>query len=167
MRFLGTSDPAQSGRQQDQEHAGGEQRRRRAERVGEQCEDEPRDGDEQPERTEEQQVDALSRQRRSDEQAGGQHADGDIGDRIGIEMRLGQGQAQEIEGEIRGTMKPKAAPPADDNPNIVRGTESVQRRGKMVREYTEEFILYRPQTVRTTLRESRKPKQKFSIYKSQ
>ena len=86
-------------------------------------------------------------------------------------QKMGRGlspqEEQEIEGEIRGTMKPKAAPPADDNPNIVRGTESVQRRGKMVREYTEEFILYRPQTVRTTLRESRKPKQKFSIYKSQ
>jgi hypothetical protein len=86
-------------------------------------------------------------------------------------QKMGRGlspqEEKEIEGEIRGTMKPKAAPPADDNPNIVRGTESVQRRGKIVREYTEEFILYRPQTVRTTLRESRKPKQKFSIYKSQ
>ena len=75
-------------------------------------------------------------------------------------------EEKDVEAQIRGTMKPKAAPPADDNPNIVRGTESVKRRGKMVREYTEEFILYKPQTVRTTLRESRKPKQKFSIYKS-
>jgi hypothetical protein len=75
-------------------------------------------------------------------------------------------EEKDIEAQIRGTMKPKAAPPEDDNPNIVRGTESVQRRGKMVREYTEEFILYRPQTVRTTLHESHKPKQKFSIYRS-
>ena len=76
-------------------------------------------------------------------------------------------EEKDIEAQIRGTMKPKAAAPADDNPNIVRGTESVQRRGTMVREYVQEFTLFRPQVMRTVLKESRKPKKSFSIYKSQ
>ena len=84
-------------------------------------------------------------------------------------QKMGRGlspqEEKEIEGNIRGTMKPKAAPAQDDNPNIVKGTESVQRREKMVREYTEEFYLFRPQTVRATLKESRKTAQKIRLYR--
>jgi hypothetical protein len=84
-------------------------------------------------------------------------------------QKMGRGlspqEEKEIEGNIRGTMKPKAAPAQDDNPNIVKGTESVQRREKMVREYTEKFSLFKPQTVRATLKESRKTAQKIRLYR--
>ena len=84
-------------------------------------------------------------------------------------QKIGRGlspqEEKEIEGNIRGTMKPKAAPAQDDNPNIVKGTESVQRREKMVREYTEKFSLFKPQTVRATLKESRKTAQKIRLYR--
>ena len=36
----------------------------------------------------------------------------------------------------------------------------------MIREYVEEYILFKPQITRTLVKESRRPKQKFSIYKS-
>ena len=36
----------------------------------------------------------------------------------------------------------------------------------MIREYVEEYILFKPQITRTMIKESRQPKQKFSIYKS-
>lgn len=85
-------------------------------------------------------------------------------------QKMGRGlspqEEKEIEGEIRGTMKPKAAAPEDDNPNIVRGTESVQRRGRMI-ESTQKFILYKPQTVKVPVVESKQSKNKaYTLYRS-
>ena len=36
----------------------------------------------------------------------------------------------------------------------------------MIREYVEEYILFKPQITKTVVKESRQPKQKFSIYRS-
>ena len=44
--------------------------------------------------------------------------------------------------------------------------EDIEDDPTMIREYVEEYILFKPQITRTMIKESRQPKQKFSIYKS-
>ena len=44
--------------------------------------------------------------------------------------------------------------------------EDIEDDPTMIREYVEEYILFKPQITRTLVKESRRPKQKFSIYKS-
>ena len=45
--------------------------------------------------------------------------------------------------------------------------EDIEDDPTMIREYVEEYILFKPQITRTVIEESLRPKQKFSIYKSQ
>ena len=44
--------------------------------------------------------------------------------------------------------------------------EDIEDDPTMIREYVEEYILFKPQITKTVVKESRQPKQKFSIYKS-
>ena len=44
--------------------------------------------------------------------------------------------------------------------------EDIEDDPTMIREYVEEYILFKPQITKTVVKESRRPKQKFSIYKS-
>ena len=44
--------------------------------------------------------------------------------------------------------------------------EDVEDDRTMIREYVEEYILFKPQITKTVVKESRQPKQKFSIYRS-
>ena len=44
--------------------------------------------------------------------------------------------------------------------------EDIEDDPTRIREYVEEYILFKPQITRTMIKESRQPKQKFSIYKS-
>jgi len=44
--------------------------------------------------------------------------------------------------------------------------EDIEDDPTMIREYVEEYILFKPQITRTVIKESLRPKQKFSLYKS-